>query len=731
MTNKGLKKQKVAKRVVPSSMSGNIYLRTYVFASVFRHVSLILFGALYFLSSLKLGAQVQVVQSGPSHRAVQFPNESTGYAVAFSEVDGSNPNGVLRKSINGGVTWTTLPITFSPAFPEFPSTNTVIVRDNLQFINAQQGFCLGSLNDEMSSQNVLIRTNDGGQTWTSTYIFSADLFVNSICFLNSEVGFVAMDNGILQTTDGGDTFNPVFSPEGAFPISRIYFWNSTTGFASSNNRILKTLDGGLTWAIIPIASGTSPNYFLFTDANTGYFDTTTGGRIFKTTDGGLTWFLVEQEAGTRLTEMLLTDGTLVACGYSSTSTDCNTFFKTSSDNGTTWVKTCFYFPFPEPRELYSAHFFNINKAIWGVESGLIKYGYPLGLLPQVITGFTSLPVLTVGNTFDITGVFGGDSGNPIVFTSSDGSIASVEGTIITALAPGTITITATQAGNEGYTAAEPVTVTLIIQPASLLPQVINGFISLPDMIVGETYNITGVTGGGSGNPVVFSSSNTSVAVVSGNVITALAPGALSIVATQAGNATYEAADPVAVGLIVNAAPLLPQVINGFTSLPEMLVGETYSITGVTGGESGNPVVFSSSNSSVATVSGNVITAMSPGVISIIATQAGNMDYLPAEPVSVTLQVGPTSMQEVFSSDNSPILFPNPASGEVTVTWNTMLHDQVEVEVLDALGRKLNKPQPLLSAIDTWKWNVNDWEGGIYLIRITAGEKSGFVKLVVE
>lgn len=77
---------------------------------------------------------------------------------------------------------------------------------------------------------------------------------------------------------------------------------------------------------------------------------------------------------------------------------------------------------------------------------------PIPKLDQTIT-FPSQPSrdLSAG-THTINNVFT-SSGLDVVFTSSDTSLATISGNVVTLLAPGTVTITATQAGNNSYNSA--------------------------------------------------------------------------------------------------------------------------------------------------------------------------------------------------------------------------------------------------------------------------------------
>ena len=75
--------------------------------------------------------------------------------------------------------------------------------------------------------------------------------------------------------------------------------------------------------------------------------------------------------------------------------------------------------------------------------------------------------------FDLTAT-GGASSNAITFTSSNTGVATISGTKVTIVGLGTTTITASQAGNDNYSAATDVTQTLTVQSTiTALPQQLN------------------------------------------------------------------------------------------------------------------------------------------------------------------------------------------------------------------------------------------------------------------
>lgn len=72
--------------------------------------------------------------------------------------------------------------------------------------------------------------------------------------------------------------------------------------------------------------------------------------------------------------------------------------------------------------------------------------------------------------------------------------------------------------------------------------------------------------------------------------------------------------------------------------PLQSVGTGQTITLDAFSTSGLPITYYSSNTNIATISGNTLTTLAEGVITIIAVQEGNDQYDPAVPVQQTLYV---------------------------------------------------------------------------------------------
>jgi len=95
----------------------------------------------------------------------------------------------------------------------------------------------------------------------------------------------------------------------------------------------------------------------------------------------------------------------------------------------------------------------------------------------------------------------------------------------------------------------------------------------------------------------------------------------------------------------------PQSIT-FGSIPSKSVGDSFTLAATA--SSGLSVIYSSSNPSVATVAGNVVTIVGSGSVTITASQGGNSSYSPATEVSQGITTYATTALRVASL-GTPIL----------------------------------------------------------------------------
>jgi Repeat of unknown function (DUF5648)/Divergent InlB B-repeat domain len=99
--------------------------------------------------------------------------------------------------------------------------------------------------------------------------------------------------------------------------------------------------------------------------------------------------------------------------------------------------------------------------------------------------------------------------------------------------------------------------------------------------------------------------------------------------------------------------LTPQVII-FGATPLLAAGGTAQLS-ASGGASGNPISFSSTTTSVCTVSGTTVTGISAGACTIVANQAGSVSHAAAAAVTLILNVTASPTLANFSSQSNVAL----------------------------------------------------------------------------
>jgi len=115
------------------------------------------------------------------------------------------------------------------------------------------------------------------------------------------------------------------------------------------------------------------------------------------------------------------------------------------------------------------------------------------------------------------------------------------------------------------------------------------------------------------------------------------------------------------------ASITSQTISGFSAFGSHTYGDVpISLAGVTGGASGNAVVFTSGNTAVAMVSGSTVTIVGAGSAVITATQAGNVDYAAATPVLRTLTVATAALSVTANAGSRAYGAANPTFTGVIV-----------------------------------------------------------------
>ncbi|HCX24655.1 MAG TPA: hypothetical protein DHN29_22255 [Cytophagales bacterium] len=235
-----------------------------------------------------------------------------------------------------------------------------------------------------------------------------------------------------------------------------------------------------------------------------------------------------------------------------------------------------------------------------------------------------------------------NSGLTVIYKSSNESVATIDGNLVSIVGVGTTSITASQLGDENYEAATDVTQDLVINKGA---QTISFDALIAKNYGDASFDLSATASSGLG--VVYSSSNTSVATISGSTVSIVGIGTTTITASQAGNDNYAAASDVTQDLIINKAS---QTISFDALIPKSYGDASFDLSATA--SSGLGVVYSSSNTSVATISGSTVSIVGIGTTTITASQSGNDNYAAASDVTQDLIINKTPQTISFGTLSS-------------------------------------------------------------------------------
>jgi gliding motility-associated-like protein len=206
------------------------------------------------------------------------------------------------------------------------------------------------------------------------------------------------------------------------------------------------------------------------------------------------------------------------------------------------------------------------------------------------------------------------------------------------------------------------------QPVNFIIQTVS-FTALHTMTYGDP-PVTLIASASSGLPVTFTSSNSTVATISGNILNVNSTGTADITAMQSGDGTYAPARYIRT-LTVNQTDQTitfpPPGVKTYGD-PDFDLGATAS--------SGLIVSYTSDNPAVATVSGATVHITGAGTAVITASQPGNDIYYSAIDVTVTLTVNKADQTITFDAlvprtfGDPDFIIPASASSSLNITFTS-------------------------------------------------------------
>ncbi|MGI8669721.1 MAG: YCF48-related protein [Aridibacter sp.] len=227
----------------------------------------------------------KILNTAANINEIYFRNNDNGYLIAGRKM-------FITK--DGGKSWReeiiVNPDEFKDGIPEFLS---------IRFNNKKQGFIIGSViakdNSDRVIGSLLLKTEDGGDTWTRIDVPSqVELF--HLDFDGKSHGWIVGDLGtILNSSDNGNTW--IVQNSGTKEtLYNVDFWDEKEGFAVGwNGTVLRTEDGGNKW--IKVKSFVENTLFRvdFADDKNGWI-VGSDGLILRSYDRGKIW--VKQDSQT-------------------------------------------------------------------------------------------------------------------------------------------------------------------------------------------------------------------------------------------------------------------------------------------------------------------------------------------------------------------------------------------------------------------------------------------------
>ncbi len=211
---------------------------------------------------------------------VFFINSSTGWIVGSG--------GCILKSSDGGHSWVQL------------NSGTAVALDAVWFTDDLHGWA-GGTPSWSDSDHALMRTQDGGNSWEALNASAAtSTQVYDLCFVNSSTGWAVTKGDswysseaprVLKTTDGGQTWSVQYeeSADYSLELRAVHFIDANRGWIGRyDGSVLKTTDGGSNWTVVDAGIFRSYTIQFAADGLHGWTAGQNGGYAY-TTDGGQTW----------------------------------------------------------------------------------------------------------------------------------------------------------------------------------------------------------------------------------------------------------------------------------------------------------------------------------------------------------------------------------------------------------------------------------------------------------
>ncbi|WP_459741172.1 MBG domain-containing protein, partial [Polaribacter sp. OB-PA-B3] len=132
--------------------------------------------------------------------------------------------------------------------------------------------------------------------------------------------------------------------------------------------------------------------------------------------------------------------------------------------------------------------------------------------------------------------------------------------------------------------------------------------------------------------------------------------------------------------------------------------------------SGLTITYSSSDTSIATINGNMITVIGTGNVTITASQPGNNNYNAATDVSQILNITTLSISDFSFTSSNVLLYPNPSKNNIKIRLGI---EKANINIYDMSGKLVKTHKDYISDNNI---DISDLPIGVFILRINNNKK---------
>ena len=283
----------------------------------------------------------------------------------------------------------------------------------------------------------------------------------------------------------------------------------------------------------------------------------------------------------------------------------------------------------------------------------------------------------------------------ISYSTDKPEIAQIEGNLLHIIGEGELTITASQEGNENFEAAESVVKHIVI--GRFTPTIL------------QQPTATTITYGQSLAEAVLENGTADVEGTFAWETPEFQPNAgedqtFNVIFTPANAEAYNLLT-LSVTVNVNKAP---QVIAWEQDLTHLHIGEQVELTAVA--SSGLPVVYTTEDTSILTIEGNILSTWEAGSIAVTATVPESENYLEAISATQTVIIQSSETSTHLSDTKvSYSIYPNPTDNELNIqSENNIRH----ISIYDVQGKLMYSENTNCTHTSI---QTQTWPNGTYFI----------------